>query len=205
MRLQDHKVSKLPPWRNSKWEGIFFLQFSRPKFVFVCSCVLIEIVVECGFHSPVRPPFLRGFWLHNLQKKSCWLLHLSKHTPKLLSLHIFPVRFQVVAPINKLIETVPFDAFFYSLDWHPADHISFIENVANRKLDDSSSITDASKVSTYDTVSVVQIHAYYQDKYSISSSISRWSLRVLLWQSKRCGRRTVSKSRGGLNCTKNWR
>ena len=71
----------------------------------------------------------------------------------MLSLHIFPVRFQVVAPINKLIETVPFDAFFYSLDWHPADHISFIENVANRKLDDSSSITDASKVSTYDTVS----------------------------------------------------
>ena len=59
----------------------------------------------------------------------------------------------MVAPINKLIETVPFDAFFYSLDWHPADHISFIENVANRKLDDSSSITDPSKVSTYDTVS----------------------------------------------------
>ena len=28
--------------------------------------------------------------------------------------------FQVVPPINKLVETVPFDAFYYSLDWHPA-------------------------------------------------------------------------------------
>ena len=32
------------------------------------------------------------------------------------------------------------------------DHISFIENVANRKLDESSEITDPEKVSTYDTV-----------------------------------------------------
>lgn len=59
---------------------------------------------------------------------------------------------EVVPPINKLVETVPFDAFYYSLDWHPADHISFIENVANRKLDESSEITDPEKVSTYDTV-----------------------------------------------------
>jgi len=59
---------------------------------------------------------------------------------------------EVVAPINKLIETVPFDAFFYSLDWHPQDHISFIENVAERKLADDSPITDPSKVETYDTV-----------------------------------------------------
>ena len=27
--------------------------------------------------------------------------------------------FQVVAPINRLIDTVPFDMYCYSLDWHP--------------------------------------------------------------------------------------
>ena len=36
---------------------------------------------------------------------------------------------QVVAPINKLIETVPFDVYCYSLDWHPSDHLSFVDNV----------------------------------------------------------------------------
>ena len=34
--------------------------------------------------------------------------------------------FQVVAPINKLVETVPFDAFYYSLDWHPAGMASIL-------------------------------------------------------------------------------
>ena len=48
--------------------------------------------------------------------------------------------FQVVAPINKLLETVPFDSVCYSLDWHPNDHISFIENVHTRKLDISSPV-----------------------------------------------------------------
>ena len=49
--------------------------------------------------------------------------------------------FQVVAPINKLIETTPFDLICYSLDWHPADHISFVENVAMRQLDPSSAVS----------------------------------------------------------------
>ena len=48
---------------------------------------------------------------------------------------------QVVAPINKLVESVPFDMLCYSLDWHPADHISFVENVGNRPLDPSSSVS----------------------------------------------------------------
>ena len=62
------------------------------------------------------------------------------------------VYFQVVAPINKLIETCPFDLICYSLDWHPSDHISFFENVANRPLDPSSAITDASRTKVGDTV-----------------------------------------------------
>ena len=48
--------------------------------------------------------------------------------------------FQVVAPINRMIELVPFDAFYYSLDWHPQDHISFIDNVKLRKLDADSQV-----------------------------------------------------------------
>lgn len=36
---------------------------------------------------------------------------------------------EVIDPINRLLETVPFDAVFYSLDWHPVDHVSFIDNL----------------------------------------------------------------------------
>ena len=39
---------------------------------------------------------------------------------------------EVIEPINKLLDTVPFDAVFYSLDWHPTDHVSFIDNLPLR-------------------------------------------------------------------------
>ena len=42
--------------------------------------------------------------------------------------------FQVVAPINYLLDTVKFDEYYYSLDWHPSDHVSFIDNVQMRRL-----------------------------------------------------------------------
>ena len=58
----------------------------------------------------------------------------------------------VVAPINKMIETVPFDEFFYSLDWHPEDHISFFENVHTRELDADSAIQDHTKTNVFDLV-----------------------------------------------------
>jgi len=35
----------------------------------------------------------------------------------------------VIAPINELLDTVDFDAVFYSYDWHPEDHVSFIDNI----------------------------------------------------------------------------
>lgn len=44
----------------------------------------------------------------------------------------------VIEPINRLLDTVDFDAVFYSYDWHPADHVSFIDNLPNRKLHPSS-------------------------------------------------------------------
>ena len=40
----------------------------------------------------------------------------------------------VVPVINNLIHNIPFDVIAYSLDWHPANHCSFIENVNLRKL-----------------------------------------------------------------------
>lgn len=58
---------------------------------------------------------------------------------------------EVIEPINHLLETVNFDAVFYSLDWHPSDHVSFIDNLKFRKLHASSPVT-AEEAQTYDTV-----------------------------------------------------
>lgn len=58
---------------------------------------------------------------------------------------------EVIEPINKLLETVEFDTVFYSLDWHPSDHVSFIDNLPQRKVH-SSSLVSAEEAKTYDTV-----------------------------------------------------
>ncbi|XP_076161856.1 nicotinamidase-like [Ptiloglossa arizonensis] len=58
---------------------------------------------------------------------------------------------EVIEPINRLLDTVHFDAVFYSLDWHPVDHVSFIDNLHLREVDPSSEIPkEAAQV--YDTV-----------------------------------------------------
>ncbi|XP_031844342.1 nicotinamide amidase [Nomia melanderi] len=58
---------------------------------------------------------------------------------------------EVIEPINRLLETVQFDAVFYSLDWHPVDHVSFIDNLHLREIDPSSEISkEAAQV--YDTI-----------------------------------------------------
>ncbi|TRY67685.1 hypothetical protein TCAL_02948 [Tigriopus californicus] len=59
---------------------------------------------------------------------------------------------EVVPAINKLVETVPFNVYAYSLDWHPADHLSFVDNVHLRKFHASSKIQDPSRVKEMDTV-----------------------------------------------------
>jgi hypothetical protein len=51
------------------------------------------------------------------------------------------VLLQVIDPINKLIDTVEFDAVFYSLDWHPADHVSFIDNIKQRPIHPTSPVS----------------------------------------------------------------
>lgn len=44
-----------------------------------------------------------------------------------------------------------FDSVFYSLDWHPSDHVSFIDNIKKRALHASSPL-DADNAQVYDTV-----------------------------------------------------
>lgn len=47
---------------------------------------------------------------------------------------------EVVPVINQLIDSVPFDAVAYTLDWHPENHCSFIENINLRRLSANSPV-----------------------------------------------------------------
>lgn len=58
---------------------------------------------------------------------------------------------QIIDPINKLLNTVDFDTVFYSLDWHPSDHVSFVDNIKMRPLHESSPV-DADSAQVFDTV-----------------------------------------------------
>ena len=51
----------------------------------------------------------------------------------------------MVEPINRLIDTVPFDLHCYSLDWHPADHVSFVDTVHLRKFHADSKVGDGGR------------------------------------------------------------
>ena len=39
---------------------------------------------------------------------------------------------KVVGPINWMLDTVPFTIHCYSMDWHPPDHVSFLDTVHRR-------------------------------------------------------------------------
>ncbi|XP_063972257.1 uncharacterized protein LOC135160041 [Diachasmimorpha longicaudata] len=58
---------------------------------------------------------------------------------------------EVIEPINHLLNTVTFDAVFYSLDWHPVDHVSFIDNLHMREVDESSPVPKE-EAKVYDSV-----------------------------------------------------
>ena len=51
---------------------------------------------------------------------------------------------EVVPVINKLLDTVPFDLVVYTKDWHPENHISFIENVKQRPFTENCKVSDES-------------------------------------------------------------
>lgn len=57
----------------------------------------------------------------------------------------------MVKPINELLQNTNFELVAYTLDWHPSDHISFIENVSKRRLHSSSPLK-APDARTFDTV-----------------------------------------------------
>lgn len=46
----------------------------------------------------------------------------------------------VIEPIHKMQDSIHFKQVFYTKDWHPANHISFIENVEWRPLAQSSKV-----------------------------------------------------------------
>lgn len=58
---------------------------------------------------------------------------------------------EVVPIINKMIADHTYDLVAYTIDWHPADHCSFVTNVGKYPLDKSSKIT-AGEAKMYDTV-----------------------------------------------------
>ena len=87
----------------------------------------------------------------NNRLKYFWYLYLFKEKYFILHLH------QVVPPINWLLDTVPFTMHCYSLDWHPADHISFIDNVHMRKLSYDSKVSSADRCALYDTVTFEEV------------------------------------------------
>lgn len=57
---------------------------------------------------------------------------------------------EIVPPINRLLASVKFDAVFYSFDWHPENHISFIDNVNLQPLHRTSPVL--ANVRAFDTV-----------------------------------------------------
>ncbi|XP_060554363.1 nicotinamidase-like [Ruditapes philippinarum] len=58
---------------------------------------------------------------------------------------------EVVPVINHILDTIPFDLVVYTKDWHPDNHISFIENVKQRPITTSCKIK-AEEAKVYDTV-----------------------------------------------------
>ncbi|KAF2365418.1 Isochorismatase-like [Trinorchestia longiramus] len=63
---------------------------------------------------------------------------------------------EVIPPINKMLEEVKFDTVVYTLDWHPSDHVSFIDNVTKRTLHETNEIK-AEDAQVYDVI-VFDVH-----------------------------------------------
>ena len=70
--------------------------------------------------------------------------------------------FQVVAPINRLLDTVPFNLHCYSLDWHPSDHVSFIDNVHLRALARDSQVSQSDLHICWFAAIVNTLNSYFQ-------------------------------------------
>ncbi|XP_074650893.1 nicotinamidase-like isoform X2 [Tubulanus polymorphus] len=58
---------------------------------------------------------------------------------------------EVVPVINNILENTSFDVVVYTFDWHPPNHLSFVENVNLRSLDSSSQVS-AEKAQVLDKI-----------------------------------------------------
>ncbi|KAI0219924.1 Nicotinamidase [Lamellibrachia satsuma] len=58
---------------------------------------------------------------------------------------------EVVPIINNVLDTVQFHTVVYTIDWHPPNHISFVENVCNREIHKTSKVL-AEEAKVMDTV-----------------------------------------------------
>jgi len=58
----------------------------------------------------------------------------------------------VVAPINHMLDKIPFTMICYSLDWHPTDHVSFDDNAHLRKIAAESKVQDPNSIKPFDVV-----------------------------------------------------
>lgn len=97
-------------------------------------------------------------------------------------------------PINKLIDTVEFDAVFYSLDWHPADHVSFIDNIKQRPIHPTSPVSRyrvrCLSLSTSDTFTVRFrfniIHYEYYARLHNKSTLSCCNMMIIAVSMSQC-------------------
>ncbi|GJQ68824.1 hypothetical protein Trydic_g6026 [Trypoxylus dichotomus] len=58
---------------------------------------------------------------------------------------------EILDPINYILDSVEFRDVIYTMEWHPSDHISFIDNLPLRKID-SSCLINAASAKPFDTV-----------------------------------------------------
>ncbi|MPC39525.1 Protein kinase C [Portunus trituberculatus] len=78
------------------------------------------------------------------------ILDMAAHHPFLTALHSC-FQTEVIPPVNRILEENRFDVVVYSLDWHPENHVSFIDNVHMRSLHSSCKLM-CEETQVYDTV-----------------------------------------------------
>ena len=88
-----------------------------------------------------------------------------------------------------------FDQYYYSLDWHPSDHVSFIDNVHQRRLAPGSK-----EPCLYGTVTFEGPPKMDQVFHNLSS---RLKIYLLIIDVRFFGQDTVFKSLGGQNFINN--
>lgn len=137
----DLMKSKTHSLTDEQREAIFSL-LDEDKDGFICQ----EDFRRCGY-----------YWLKQVLKPVSALVVIDVQNDFIqgsLALQQCPAGHngaEVIPVINQLIDTIPFDLIVYTKDWHPDNHISFIDNVKKRPITSSCKIK-ADDAQVYDTV-----------------------------------------------------